>query len=1203
MHSGNTYVLGTPDEWVLLTLPDGLTLQFTGLSEGQRAHFTEPTTGAEIILDWTTGTEIRRNVPASRERRSTSRIPRFAEQTTTPTTTLLRQLATSKPPGLTYGADTIEWRPYPDLPDNTQVAVHPNMLNGKSIPVCTLQSQSGFPDDIKAGINAWNTAVEDYNASINNRPSSRSAGFARSVFTWADDCPTDSPHINLMIVADSTIVNKCQYTGVGKIHACAHTIVNGTNPPQITGSVIEIKRTSSVLGTTDNALREWVIIHELGHFVGLGDYYSINNHKCDSGDSNRQGYLTTMANRLSKCHMNVVQDRDLKDLHAVYHPRARWGMNFTSSGLASWMFYSGHPPADTANPPHHVDNAYSHAIFRRAADSDDSWQYKGMFNGDGINLRPFTDPFSNDGLLLTSSVDQIAGQEFAVFGTTGGDIRGTSRQAIEEHGIYRFRPGGKDWTLGTPRIVYGPPSKPLNLSATVEGQTVVLSWSSVPGATGYYVRIYRFGATRSFRTVPVDADPGSCSVRATISGLASRVTHVFRVEAERAGVPMRSELSEQVTASLTSGRNPRGAAGSVPASGESVGGSGSCTVPVEVRPVVGESASCPVDAYSWALRAVGGGFVCERLDSAASVPGTTVVGCPRVVPEYAVVPVGGVEKCRRTLVAAPTETLGDPECGEGFLPVRGGASCSRTDSLPATATRGCPDGYTLVGLGVPLCSDSVPASATTSYECGSGYRLVGSGSPACVSSVAATESVRYSCRAPYSLVNLDTPFCYDSVPATATTSYECRSGYRLVTRLLGGTITRECRRTVAATETVTYSCEPGYTLVNFGTRSCYRSVPAKATTSYECRSGYRLVSRLVGGSITRVCQRTVAATASYSCDRGYTRSGRSCSKYIYTSLTNGACPAGYTVFFNGFAHLCRKKVTVDATVTYSCAGGYSLSGSTCTRSVAPTSRVTYSCASGYSLSGRTCTRSVAPTSRVTYSCASGYTLSGTNCTRSVAPTSRVTHDCDDAPAGYTLSGSSCTDTIAPIARPSYHCNKAPPGHTLSGTNCVHRVAPTSRVVYDCDDAPAGYTLSGANCTDTTAPTTSYDCDTAPPGYTLSNQDCVKITTRAPTRPTIYTCPATYTRIQPADTTGKPTCEKIDIINATVTTTPRGCPAVRPTEPLYELQEDHVAGTTKHTCERTITTTAIIEPTYECPTGYTLTTTTDNKGTRRTCRLN
>jgi conjugal transfer mating pair stabilization protein TraN len=411
---------------------------------------------------------------------------------------------------------------------------------------------------------------------------------------------------------------------------------------------------------------------------------------------------------------------------------------------------------------------------------------------------------------------------------------------------------------------------------------------------------------------------------------------------------------------------------------------------------------------------------------------------------------------------------------------------------------------------------------------------------------------------------------------------------------------RLCERTVAAKETVTYSCDAGFTLVNLGVRFCYRSVAASASTVYECGRGYRLVSRLVGGSSVRLCERTVAAAAAYSCDSGYTRSGRFCSKYIYTSPRNGSCPAGYTAFFNGFAYLCRKKVTVAATVTYSCSRGYTLSGSRCTRRVAPTATTTYSCDAGYTLSGRTCTRRVAPTPSSTYSCDAGYTLSGTNCTRSVAPDRSVVYDCDDAPAGYTLSGSNCVHSTAPRSTPSYHCNDAPPGHTLSGAYCVHRVAPDRSVVYDCDKAPAGYTLSGANCVHTTAPTTSYHCKNAPAGYTLSGTSCVKTTTKPPTRPTIYTCRADYTR---TDTADKPTCTQIDIIDATVTTTPRGCDATPPGEPPYQLQEDHIAGTVTHTCERTVTVDATITNTYTCPTRYKLNKTTNGEQTKYTCKLN
>jgi hypothetical protein len=1192
MHPGRTYVLGTPDEWVLLTLPEGLTLRFTGLSEHNMAHFTEPTSGAEIILDWTTGAEIRRTIPttAGRERRSAGSTQRFAPQAATAPTiltalsatgVLLSALAVAKPTGPTYGATSTEWRPYDGLPDRVmrngawiypEVAVHPRMLIGESIRVCTSVANTDMAaSHIRDSVTAWNHKIRTENPA-----------FPRNVFVFYRVCPQNARDIDVtVIVVPNAMIKDDEYCRVDVL-GCAEIMVTGYNPPTIRGKRIFVRKSHSAMGQT--------VIHELGHFLGLGDYHDSHARSCMSSDE----YKSIMAS--GKCRTDAIQSRDLEDLHDIYYPGARTLMQFFSLGPDSWQMFSGFPPPDTGGrvrAPKYVSNALNYIVHRRAADSSNVWEPIGWFSRDLIakflvagRIYKQVDKLPNllvQDLRLRTALDDIVGYEFRVVGITGGDIMSAAKLS-----------------LGAPAVVYGPPSKPENLVAVVSDQDVVLSWGSVPGATDYYVHVYYLGGVEPYRSEVVRADPSMCRTQVTVSGLASRVTHVFRVEAVRSGVFMRSEMSEEVTARLSSGRNPRWLVGGVPSSDQRAALPGSCVVPVEVGPVVGVSMSCPADGYLWVERVVGGGVVCDRLDSAPSVAGERVAKCPKVAPEYAVVSVGGVEKCRRVLVAAPAESLGDPECAEGFDPVLGGASCSMTDSVAATATLGCGDGYDLVNLGTPLCYDSVAASASTEDECRSGYRLVGS---RCVSSVAATETVRYSCRAPYSLVNLGTPLCYGSVAASASTEDECRSGYRLVSRLVGGSSVRLCERTVAATATVTYSCEAGFTLVNLGVRFCYRSVAASGSTVHECRSGYRLVSRLVGGSSVRLCERTVAASAAYSCDSGYTRSGRFCSKHIYTSPRNGSCPAGYTAFFNGFAHLCRKKVTVAATVTYSCLRGYTLSGRTCTRRVAPTSRTTYSCDAGYTLSGRTCTRRVAPTAATTYSCDAGYTLSGRTCTRRVAPTSRVVHDCDDAPAGYTLSGTNCVHSTAPISTPGYHCNNAPAGHTLSGVYCVHRVAPTSRVVYDCDKAPAGYTLSGAKCTHTTATTTNYHCNNAPAGYTLSGVNCVKTTTKPPTRPTIYTCRADYTRIEPADAADKPTCTKIDIIAATVTTTPRGCDATPPGEPPYQLQQDHIAGTIRHTCERTITVDATITKTHTCPTRYKLNKTIRGGQIEYTCRLN
>ncbi|MCY3842745.1 MAG: hypothetical protein OXH69_04315 [Acidobacteria bacterium] len=67
--------------------------------------------------------------------------------------------------------------------------------------------------------------------------------------------------------------------------------------------------------------------------------------------------------------------------------------------------------------------------------------------------------------------------------------------------------------------------------------------------------------------------------------------------------------------------------------------------------------------------------------------------------------------------------------------------------------------------------------------------------------------------------------------------------------------------------------------------------------------------------------------------------------------------------------------------------------------------------------------------------------------------------------------------------------------------------------------------------------------------------------------------------------------------------PHSCPTAPAGELPYRLYEDHVAGTIKHTCQRTITITALTVTTHKCPEGYTLRKTVNDNETEYTCRLN
>ncbi|MCY4103686.1 MAG: hypothetical protein OXG55_10580, partial [bacterium] len=974
MHPGKTYVLGTPDDWVLITLPRGLTLQFTGLSQHNTAHFTEPTSGAEIVLDWTTGREIRRTTPTGIGHTNTR------TRTANP---LFSALKIAKPTGQEYGAEPDRWRPYQDLPDGTYVGVHLKMLAGEELVVCTLANDSALKQLIQRSTDAWNQRIQIANA-----------GFSRDVFDFRSACPSSQNEIDVKVIqvtADS-ISNYCD----GTPPACAETLRVGGNPPRVTGKTIYIDRrygsgptaapppNPEVPGAILAGDKLRVMIHELGHMLGLGDYGNCGSTtfvsvmaggKCIPSEANDYGWSRAQ---------DLIQDRDLEDLYALYHPRARVGMFFYDGDSAGWRLYAGRPPADKASPRNYVSNAERYVVFGREVESNDTWVYKGSFsrdwawdwlaNGEAEVRDEHGQVVRVQNLWIGDSLTNIRGREFAVFGITGGDIEQTSRREIEEHATWQANVRDTEWSLGEPLIVFGPPEKPRIRQAVAGNRYVTLSWNKVPGATKYYIHVYFEGGTQTIRK-PIEVDAFkdavqiTCGITVTIDGLRNRTAYDFSVEAARLGVFMRSQMSDRVSATPTSPISPRsaGAGGrsdsSTPlAAGRSVGGSGSCTVPVEVDPIVEVSGVCPEDGHSWALRAVGAGFACERPDSAPVTPGERVASCPSLEPPYAVVPVDGVEKCTRSLGAAPTASLGDPECEDGFTPVSGGASCSKTDAVPASATRSCSAGYSpvrfFVGPGVAgyRCEKSVPATAETAPSCSEGYSLarIPLGGQYCRKSVPATATVTRSCSGDYVLARFFVQpgvagyRCEKSVPATASTTYSCSEGYSLARIPLGG---QYCRKSVAATATVTYVCSEGYSLARFFVQPgvagyrCEKSVAAAAKTTYECRSGYRLVTTLLGGAITRYCRKTVPATATYSCPSGYTRSATTCHKYTYTSPTGATCPAGYTLIYNGLYYLCRKKLTTAATITYSCSSGR-LSGSNCILTAAPKTTTTYSCSAG-----------------------------------------------------------------------------------------------------------------------------------------------------------------------------------------------------------------------------------------------------------------
>ena len=234
---------------------------------------------------------------------------------------------------------------------------------------------------------------------------------------------------------------------------------------------------------------------------------------------------------------------------------------------------------------------------------------------------------------------------------------------------------------------------------------------------------------------------------------------------------------------------------------------------------------------------------------------------------------------------------------------------------------------------------------------------------------------------------------------------------------------------------------------------------------------------------------------------------------------------------------------VPATLSYSCASGWTLSGTTCTQVAGSTTAATltgYSCPAGYTLSGSTCSQTSSTTSAATpsYSCAAGWTLSGSTCSLTTSTAASPIYAC---PAGYTLSGSTCTGTSTTAATSTLSCKgygslqpyaPSPSGYKcltqnltmklyenpgaecqdiaaskglvlvgtpISGGTMTCVVGPVS--VYAC---PAGATLSGSNCISNvalSATVSGYSCSSG----TLSGSNCLSTSTSAAS--VSYSCPA------------------------------------------------------------------------------------------------
>ncbi len=530
MRAGRTYVLGTSERWALITLPVGLDLRFGGVSDigaDGAAHFFDTVSGSEIVLDWGTGAEVYRNVVAPPAGASAGTARDVAA--------LFGSLVGSvaEPQGVAYGgSEGNDWRPYPGLPEGAFVAVHPSILRGDDpIRVCNKATRSDFgpvvdgKDPYTEFNKAFVAAVDAWN-SLLHVPADATRGTPRPVFDRENRCRANSFDISVYYDVDT---DRC---GSPKPLGCVNTRKMGQTPPMIGGGepgdywIYVLHSESSMFGAT--------LLHELGHFIGLGDYKA---HLTDCSSDSEKSVMTDLkledgVLEPGECGSESLTARDVGDVHAVYHPGMLESALLVDDG--GWVI-KGVLARDTGRRPEF--NLHRLVVWSRSLGSDGAYSFKRAFAmGDaavsgGVVRLPFVAGFD------------ATGREFLVAGVTRGDpkrrttdgggspVRWVAHADVSAADLANVSwAKSRSWTLGDTVRLAGPPVAPGNVRAVAEGASVRVSWDAVAGATTYRV----LWNTATFSD-PDDA-LGSLRVPGTatswpISGLEGGKAHYFRVEA------------------------------------------------------------------------------------------------------------------------------------------------------------------------------------------------------------------------------------------------------------------------------------------------------------------------------------------------------------------------------------------------------------------------------------------------------------------------------------------------------------------------------------------------------------------------------------------------------------------------------------------------------------------------------------------------
>ncbi len=565
MQPGKTYYIGGPQAWRLITLPAGMTLRFTGRSTIGGYHwFTDTASGSTIVLH-SSGSEILRSIKTTNTPQTSGALG--ASMVTRNVNLLFNSLVrtTFQPSSHTTLQSTIlDWQPYPGLPDSAALGFASQFLRGIPIDVCINYDDDERREDFK---NAVVESIEVWRSVLSNIPHAiyRLSGTGE-MNDWECIAPSsvNCPPASTTAAGCDSEGNKCKTRAYSKDHFCPGTITiwdfrdnqekcntsdqargcftpywksKGRTWLKVGGSIRVFPLRVNVRGVTEEFELRRVLIHELGHYLGLADYAK----DCSSFTEGEQStfaypWMPCASARVERPLGELITSRDLNDLHQIYHVDARLNVGLEQSS-GNWSLNIGEPASDSKEPTSSGDttpefNAYEYIVLRRTAGSSSAPEFVAKFDRLDINTK-IDLPERSVG---ATANDLINGMEFIVVGITQGDIRRDSTaSAGSEHSIMKFsvdnkgttdvesddevvafsstKPayvpevgaewgdkstdvwGGqpipahwKEWTLGEPAVVYGPPTLvPTGLSAVSGAESVILNWTSVPGAASYKI--------------------------------------------------------------------------------------------------------------------------------------------------------------------------------------------------------------------------------------------------------------------------------------------------------------------------------------------------------------------------------------------------------------------------------------------------------------------------------------------------------------------------------------------------------------------------------------------------------------------------------------------------------------------------------------------------------------------------------------------